>query len=74
MSRPPVTKRDVERELHDYPGPRGSPTISYVALAPTEDYSAKGPRDLQRQNKYTLAVDDGGKVSGGREDGGSQPI
>lgn len=51
--------------LRDYPGPRGAPTITYVAISPQEKYFDPTARDVARQNKHTVTVEDRQKVGGG---------
>jgi hypothetical protein len=49
--------------LKDYPGPRGAPTITYVAVSPQERYADPKARDVLMVDKHTLLVEDRQRVS-----------
>lgn len=49
--------------LKDYPGPRGAPTITYVAVSPQERYADPKAKDVLMVDKHTLLVEDRQRVS-----------
>lgn len=60
--------------LKDYPGPRGAPTITYVAVSPQERYADPKAKDVAMVDKHTLLVEDRQRVSCGARPSLSRPI